>query len=50
MVKVIACPKNDANIVVGFIQINILSRFGAPKTVISDERREAILQTRFLQN
>ena len=30
------CPKNDANTVVGFLQKNILSRFGAPKTIISD--------------
>ena len=36
-VEAIACPKNDASIVVGFIQRNILSRFGAPGTIISDE-------------
>ena len=36
-VEAIACPKNDANIVVGFIQRNILSRFGAPRTIISDK-------------
>ena len=36
-VEAIACPINDANKVVGFIQRNILSRFGAPKTIISDE-------------
>ena len=35
-VEEIACPKNDANTVVGFLQINILSRFGAPITIISD--------------
>ena len=35
--EAIACPRNDANIVVGFIQRNILSRFGAPRTIISDE-------------
>ena len=35
--EVIAYPINDVNIVVGFIQINILSRFGAPRTIISDE-------------
>ena len=29
-----ACPKNDANTVVGFLQRNILSRFGTPR--ISD--------------
>ena len=31
------CPRNDATTVVGFIQRNILSRFGAPRTIISDE-------------
>ena len=36
-VEAIACPMNDANIVVEFIQRNILSRFGAPRTIISDE-------------
>ena len=36
-VEAIACPRNDANIVVGFIQRIILSRFGAPRTIISDE-------------
>ena len=36
-VEAIACPINDASTVVGFIQKNILSRFGAPKTIISDE-------------
>ena len=30
-------PKNDAITVVGFIQRNILSRFGAPRTIIGDE-------------
>ena len=35
-VEATACPKNDANIVVGFLQRNIMSRFGAPKTIISD--------------
>ena len=35
-VEAIAYPKNDANIVVGFIQRNSLSRFGTPRTVISD--------------
>ena len=33
-----ACPRNDAITVVGFIQRNILSRFGAPRTIISGER------------
>ena len=36
-VEAIACPRNDGTTVVGFIQINILSRFGAPRTIISDE-------------
>ena len=36
-VEAIACPINDASIVVGFIQRNILSIFGAPRTIISDE-------------
>ena len=35
--EAIACLKNDANTVVGFIQKNILSRFGALRTIISDE-------------
>ena len=37
-VETIAYPINDARTVVGFIQRNILSRFGAPRTIISDER------------
>ena len=36
-VEAIACPINDASTVVGFIQRNILSRFEAPRTIISDE-------------
>ena len=35
-VGVASCPKNDANTVVGFLQRNIMSRFGAPITIISD--------------
>ena len=35
-VEATSCPKNDANTVVGFLQRNILSRFGAPRTIISD--------------
>ena len=35
-VEAIACPRNDANTVVSFLQKNILSRFGTPKTIISD--------------
>ena len=46
-VEAIACPKNDANTVVGFIQINILIRFGALRTIISDE---GSLQIKFLKN
>ena len=36
-VEATACPRNDAITVVGFIQRNILSIFGAPRTIISDE-------------
>ena len=36
-VEAIACPINDANTIVGFIQRNILSRFKALRTIISDE-------------
>ena len=35
--EVIDYPRNDANTMVGFIQRNILSRFGDPRTIISDE-------------
>ena len=35
-VEATSCPKNDANTVVGFLQRNILSRFGTPRTIISD--------------
>ena len=36
--EAIACPKNDVITVVRFIQINLLSKFRAPITIISDER------------
>ena len=36
-VEAIAYPRNDASTVVGFIQRNILSRFRAPRTIISDK-------------
>ena len=36
-VEAITCPRNDTNTVVGFIQKNILSRFVAPRTIISDK-------------
>ena len=36
-VEAIACLENDAITVVGFIQRNILSRFGAPRTIINDK-------------
>ena len=36
-VEVVACPRNDANTVMGFIQRNMLNRYGAPRTIISDE-------------
>ena len=35
--KAISCPRNDANTMVGFIQRNILSKFGSPRTIISNE-------------
>ena len=35
-VEEITCPRNDASTVAGFLQRNILSRFGAPRTIISD--------------
>ena len=35
-VEAVACSRNDANIVVSFLQRNILSRFGTPRTIISD--------------
>ena len=35
-VEAIACPKNDANTIVSFLQKNILNRFGTPRTIISD--------------
>ena len=34
-VEAIACPRNDANTVLGFIQRNILNRYGAQRTIIS---------------
>ena len=36
-VEATACPKNDGNTIVGFLQRNVLSIFGAPRTIISDE-------------
>ena len=36
-VETITCPRNDANIIVGFIQRNILRRYVALRTIISDE-------------
>ena len=35
-VEAVACPRNDTNTVVSFLQKNILSIFGTPKTIISD--------------
>ena len=35
-VEATTCPKNDADTVVGFLQRNILSIFGTPRTIISD--------------
>ena len=36
-VEASACPINDVITVVGFIQRNILSKFRAPRTIISNE-------------
>ena len=36
-VEAMACPRNDANTVVGFIKRNILSIFRALRTIISDD-------------
>ena len=36
-VEEIACPINNASTMVGFIQRNILIRFGAHRTILSDE-------------
>ena len=36
-VEAIVCPMNDANTVMGFIQRNILTRYGALRSIISDE-------------
>ena len=35
-VEAVACLRNDTNTVVSFLQKNILSRFGTPRTIISD--------------
>ena len=47
-VEAIACPKSVLNIVVGFIERNILSIFGAPMTIISDEASH--FTNKFLKN
>ena len=36
-VEAVATEKNDAKTVVQFIHINILTRFGAPQCILSDE-------------
>ena len=36
-VEVITCSRNDDSTVVGFIQRNILRKFGAPRIIIIDE-------------
>ena len=36
-VEAIFCLMNDAITVVGFVKRNILNRYGAPRTIISDE-------------
>ena len=35
-VETIACPRNDGNTMVNFVQKHIFSRFGTPRTIISD--------------
>ena len=47
-VEAVACPRNDPNSVVSFLQKNILSRFGTPRTIISDGGSH--LQTKYSQN
>ena len=47
-VEATACPRNDAITVVRFIKKNIMSRFGAPRTIISDEGSH--FEINFLQN
>ena len=55
-VEAIAYPINDANTVLGFVQRNILTRYGAPSTIISDEGSHfdnklfAKLLSKYLQN
>ena len=36
-IEAIACPRNDVSTVVNFVQKHIFSRFGTPRTIISDE-------------
>ena len=36
-VEAIACPINDDNTIVGFVQRNILNKYEPPRTIISDE-------------
>ena len=35
--EAIACPINDANTILGFVQRNILTGYRAPRTIITDE-------------
>ena len=35
-VEAVVCPRNDTNTVVSFLQKDIFSRFGTPRTIISD--------------
>ena len=37
-VEGIATPRNDAKTIVKFVHVNILTRFGAPRVIVSDER------------
>ena len=36
-VEAIACPGNDASTIVNFVQKHIFSKFGTPRTIISNE-------------
>ncbi|WRX21024.1 Integrase [Theobroma cacao] len=36
-VETVALPRNDSNVVINFLQRNIVTRFGTPKAIFSDE-------------
>ena len=41
-IKVIALLTNDAKLVVKFLKMNIFSRFGIPRAIISDEGKHFV--------